>query len=153
MSQALALGADRDWVNPDADGSAIIHQSILSGSVMACEYLLLNGARINAVDGHGNTALHLAANHRSTGQVCLLLKHRADHHLANNDGLTALDIAVKNCDADTVTLLRLAALNEEIKESESGGTDDTFNEVVSEFSQMVYTHPERLHTKKSDAKK
>ena len=45
MNQALALGANLDWTSPD--GSAIIHQSILSGSVMACEYLLLNGAKIN----------------------------------------------------------------------------------------------------------
>merc|ERR1712142_219176 len=43
MSQALALGADRDWINPtSALAEAVIHQSILSGSVMACEYLLLN---------------------------------------------------------------------------------------------------------------
>ena len=45
MNQALALGANVEWISPD--GSAIIHQSILSGSVMACEYLLLNGAKIN----------------------------------------------------------------------------------------------------------
>ena len=32
----------------------------------------------------------------------------------------------------------------------TGADDDTFNDVVQEFSQMVYTHPERLH-KKSDA--
>ena len=31
----------------------------------------------------------------------------------------------------------------------SGNDDDTFNAVVSEFSQMVYTHPDRLR-KKSD---
>ena len=27
------------------------------------------------------------------------------------------------------------------------GDDDTFNDVVQEFSQMVYTHPERLQKK------
>ena len=38
-------------------------------------------------------------------------------------------------------------LNEEIRESAdfAGGDDDTFNDVVQEFSQMVYTHPERLN--------
>ena len=40
-----------------------------SGSVMACEFLVLNGAKINAVDTDGNTALHLAALYGSTGQV------------------------------------------------------------------------------------
>lgn len=46
-----------------------------------------------------------------------------------------------------MTLLRLAALNEEIRENDMTGDDDTFNDVVQEFSQMVYTHPERLQKK------
>ena len=50
-------------------------------------------------------------------------------------------------DADIVTLLRLAALNEEIRENDMTVDDDTFNDVVQEFSQMVYTHPERLQKK------
>ena len=101
----------------------------------------------------GNTPLHLASMQGSTAQVCLLLKHKTNHHLFNNEGKKALDIAVLNSDADVVTLLRLAALNEEIRENDfTGDNDDTFNDVVQEFSQMVYTHPERLH-KRSDAKK
>lgn len=44
-------------------------------------------------------------------------------------------------------------LNEEIRESAdfAGGDDDTFNDVVQEFSQMVYTHPERLNKKSTMA--
>lgn len=153
MSQALALGADRDWVNGE-DFSTPIHQSILSGSVMACEFLLLNGAKINALDVNGNTPLHLAAVHGSTGQVCLLLKHHANHHVPNSQGKTALDIATHNSDADVVTVLRLAALNEEIRETDmTGGDDDTYNVVLEEFSRMMYTHPERLHKKSDTGKK
>ena len=85
--------------------------------------------------------------------MCLLLKHRANHHLVNNNNKQPLDIAVANSDADIVTLLRLAALNEEIRESDMAGDDDTFNVVVQEFSQMVYTHPERLHKKEAKGKK
>ena len=149
MSQALASGANRDWRSEgEGTSSAVIHQSIVSGSVMACEFLLLNGAKIDVVDLDGNTPLHLAAKSGNTGQACLLLKHRANHHIRNKEGETALDIAVKNSDADIVTLLRLADLNEEIRENDmTGGDDDTFNDVVQEFSQMVYTHPERLHKK------
>ena len=55
---------------------------------------------------------------------------------------------MSNSDADIVTLLRLAALNEEIRENDFTGDDDTFNDVVQEFSQMVYTHPERLNRNK-----
>ena len=61
--------------------------------------------------------------------------------------------------------LRLAALNEEIREADMTLHDDTFNDVVQveslfkfdllnfkvfavqEFSRMVYTHPERLQKK------
>ena len=59
-----------------------------------------------------------------------------------------LDIGVSKADADIVTLLRLAALNEQIRENDFTGDDDTFNDVVQEFSQMVYTHPERLNRNK-----
>ena len=103
------------------------------------------------IDANGNTPLHLAAKQGSTAQVCLLLKHKANHDVPNNESKTALDIAVLNSDADVVTLLRLAALNEVIRENDMTGDDDTFNDVVQEFSQMVYTHPERLH-KKSEVK-
>ena len=62
-------------------------------------------------------------------------------------GKEPLDIAVGRADADIVTLLRLAALNEEIRENDMTVDDDTFNDVVQEFSQMVCTHPERLQKK------
>jgi len=153
MLQALALGADTEWqcCQTGELRRTAMHQSVLSGSVMATEFLILNNAKTVAVDGEGNTALHLAAQLGNTGQVCLLLKHRADHHRVNNEGKEPLDIAVANSDADIVTLLRLAALNEEIRANDMTGDDDTFNDVVQEFSQMVYTHPERLQ-KKSEKK-
>jgi len=147
MCQAVALGADLEWRYANEEGRAAIHQSILSGSVMACEFMILNSVRIDAVDAQGNSALHMAAKQGNTGQVCLLLKHHADHHLKNHEGQEPLDIAVANSDADIVTLLRLAALNEEIREADMTLHDDTFNDVVQEFSRMVYTHPERLQKK------
>ena len=61
--------------------------------------------------------LFAAANQGRTAQVCLLLKHKANHHIRNIEGRTALDIAVQKADADVVTLLRLAALKEEICEN------------------------------------
>ena len=67
-------------------------------------------------------------------------------------GKEPLDIAVGRADADIVTLLRLAALNEEIRENDMTVDDDTFNDVVQEFSQMVYTHPERLQKKRDTTK-
>lgn len=41
--------------------------------------------------------------------------------------------------------LRLGLLNEEMKDSEIGVTgDETFNDVVRDFSQLACSHPERL---------
>ncbi|KAK9501888.1 hypothetical protein O3M35_012526 [Rhynocoris fuscipes] len=137
MSQALALGAEKLWVNPEQDNASHLHQAIISGSVMACEYLLLNGVPINAQDSNGKTPLHLATEMGHTAQVCLLLKHRANQHLKDINGVEPLDTAVKMANADIVTLLRLGRLNEEMKDSESG-TDDTFNDVVRDFSQLVF---------------
>ena len=88
MLQALALGADPEW-RCGAEGEVSrcsIHQSIMSGSVMATEFLILNSVKTSTPDGQGNTALHLASLQGNTGQVCLLLKHRADHHKRNYEG-------------------------------------------------------------------
>ncbi|XP_075237326.1 centaurin beta 1A isoform X2 [Lycorma delicatula] len=145
MCQAIALGAEKLWSNPEDKQRTHLHQAILSGSVMACEYLLLNGGKINAQDVDGKTALHIATELGHTAQVCLLLKHRADQHIADNTGTEPLAIAIREANADIVTLLRLARLNDEMKESENGpGGDDTFNDVVRDFSQLAYNQPQKL---------
>lgn len=47
--------------------------------------------------------------------------------------------------------LRLGRLNEEMKDSEMGVTgDDTFNDVVRDFSQLACSHPERLQRSKGE---
>ncbi|XP_066997590.2 arf-GAP with coiled-coil, ANK repeat and PH domain-containing protein 2 [Anabrus simplex] len=151
MCQALAVGADKNWCNAEDMNRSPIHQAIISGSVMACEYLLLNGAKINSQDNAGKTPLHLATELGHTAQVCLLLKHRANQHLKDSGNTEPLEIAIREANADIVTLLRLAMLNEQIKASELGSTgDDTFNDVVRDFSQLAYSHPERLHRGKND---
>ncbi|XP_012223196.1 arf-GAP with coiled-coil, ANK repeat and PH domain-containing protein 2 [Linepithema humile] len=145
MCAALAAGADKLWSNVNDKNRNALHQAIISGSVMSCEYLLLNGARINCQDAEGKTPLHLATELGHTAQVCLLLKHRADQHIEDESGIKPLSIAVKEANADIVTLLRLGLLNEEMKDSEIGVTgDETFNDVVRDFSQLACSHPERL---------
>ncbi|XP_066583474.1 arf-GAP with coiled-coil, ANK repeat and PH domain-containing protein 2 [Prorops nasuta] len=145
MCSALAAGADKLWANAKDRDRTALHQAIISGSVMSCEYLLLNGARINCQDSEGKTPLHLATELGHTAQVCLLLKHRADQHIEDESGVKPLSIAVKEANADIVTLLRLGLLNEEMKDSEIGVSgDETFNDVVRDFSQLACSHPERL---------
>ncbi|KAF2898918.1 hypothetical protein ILUMI_07256 [Ignelater luminosus] len=151
MCEALALGADKSWTNADEKGQSALHQAVLSGSVMACAYLLLNGAKINAQDQNGKTALHLATQEGHTAQICLLLKHRANQHLEDDEGKLPLSIAEQMEHADIVTLLRLGRLNEEMKDSDVGITnDEMFNDVVRDFSQLAYCHPERLLRPKHD---
>uniref|UniRef100_A0A2M4A976 Putative gtpase activating protein n=1 Tax=Anopheles triannulatus TaxID=58253 RepID=A0A2M4A976_9DIPT len=148
MSQALALGADKNWTNVDQADRTALHAAILSGSVMACEYLLLNGAAINATDRHGRTALHMATDQGSAAQAYLLLKHKAKYDIADAEGRRPIDIAVEKEDADIVTLLRLTLLNDEISAGEDGGSytgvDVTYAEVMNEFSHLASNQPQRI---------
>jgi Arf-GAP with coiled-coil, ANK repeat and PH domain-containing protein len=105
---------------------------------MACEYMLLNGAKIDTPDQLGYTALHLATEKGHTAQAYLLLKHKAKHDIETKDGKRPIDIAVKLANADIVTLLRLTQLNEEIGEDpEDSGNDATYMDVMKDFSHLT----------------
>ncbi|XP_064461329.1 arf-GAP with coiled-coil, ANK repeat and PH domain-containing protein 2-like [Ornithodoros turicata] len=150
MCLALANGADPNWTNPDEEGRYPLHQAIKSGSIMACEFLLLNGAKLDNADSKGRTSLHVSTLLGNTGQVCLLLKHGADQHSQDLDGATALQMAINNANPDIVTMLRLAKLNEEIRRDEFGNPgDDTFIDVVRDFSHMASNNPEKLRRQPS----
>ncbi|KAL1463631.1 hypothetical protein WDU94_015369 [Cyamophila willieti] len=107
MCHALALGVNKEWTNPHDYNRTYLHQAVISNSVMACEYLILNGMKLNHADTEGRTPLYLATELGHTGQVCLLLKHKADQHIADVRGLEPLTLAVEKANADIVTLLRL----------------------------------------------
>ena len=51
--------------------------ALQAGSVVVAEYLLQNGAPLDACDLHGRTALHIAAILGNTDLVHLLMHHRA----------------------------------------------------------------------------
>ncbi|CAG7725014.1 unnamed protein product [Allacma fusca] len=150
MCEAMALGADKNWINVNDEGCTPLHQAVLGGSVTACEFLILNGARINAVDGKCRTPIYLATQKGHTGQVCLFLRNRAGHHLADNDGRTPLDVAITAEHADIVTLLRLAQMDEEMRIGEATQSDDTFQEIVRDIAQRAYDGQESPSTTSSD---
>lgn len=104
MSQALALGASKLFKNADDHDRTCLHSAVLSGSVMAVEFLILNGYDTNAQDDYGYTPLHLATEKGNTAQAYLLLKNRAKHDIVAGNGKMALDIAVDCANADIVTL-------------------------------------------------
>ncbi|KAH9513503.1 Arf-GAP with coiled-coil, ANK repeat and PH domain-containing protein 2 [Bulinus truncatus] len=146
MLEALANRGDPNWVNLEEDGKTPIMKAVQTGSLAACEFLLLNNAKLDRKDKNGMTPLHHATILGHTGQVCQFLKRRADQNAKDNHGQTPLDIAVANANADIVTLLRLAKLNDEMKESDYLGNpgDETFQDVFRDFTNMASNNPEKL---------
>ncbi|XP_060744254.1 BAR_ACAPs and ArfGap_ACAP domain-containing protein [Tachysurus vachellii] len=146
MALALAQGGDVNWTN--AEGRTPLIGAALGGSLVACEFLLQNGANANHRDQHGHAAIHTATTRGHTGQVCLLLKRGANQYAADEKGKDPLSIAMETAHADIVTLLRMARMNEEMRESEgffgSVGDDETFQDIVRDFSNMASHDPEQL---------
>lgn len=63
----------------------------------AClQTLLEKGANANAKDKNNNTALHYAAGYGQADMVKLLLDHKADVSIKNDDGKTAKEVAQLN---------------------------------------------------------
>ncbi|NXA03031.1 ACAP3 protein, partial [Sapayoa aenigma] len=118
MAEALAHGAEINWVNDEDENKTPLIQAVKGGSLIACEFLLQNGADVNQRDTRGRAPLHHATYLGHTGQVCLFLKRGANQHAVDGDGQDPLSIAVQAANADIVTLLRLARMNEEMREAE-----------------------------------
>lgn len=67
MSLALAADASPNWTNHLEKGKSPLCQAIYSGTMTACEFLLLNGAKCNVADDDGCTPLHHATKNANTG--------------------------------------------------------------------------------------
>lgn len=134
MLRCLAEGAD---INYKAAEMTPLIASLNSGQLPPVEFLLLNGAKVDATDQQLQSPLHHAALLGNANQICLLLKRKANQHLKNSNQQDALAIAIDKADANVVTLLRLARLNEEMRSSEGGydnANEDMFAEVFKDFS-------------------
>ncbi|XP_056120764.1 arf-GAP with coiled-coil, ANK repeat and PH domain-containing protein 2 [Rhinichthys klamathensis goyatoka] len=118
MVQALAHGADVNWVNGEDSNRTPLIQAVQGGSLITCEFLLQNAASVDQQDVRGRGPLHHATILGHTGQVCLFLKRGAKQNTVDADNRSPLSIAVEAANADIVTLLRLAKMNEEMRESE-----------------------------------
>uniref|UniRef100_A0A8C7MS96 Arf-GAP with coiled-coil, ANK repeat and PH domain-containing protein n=1 Tax=Oncorhynchus kisutch TaxID=8019 RepID=A0A8C7MS96_ONCKI len=147
MAEALAHGADINSVNDEDDRKSPLIQAVFGGSLIACEFLLQNAADVNQRDARGRGPLHHATYLGHTGQVCLFLKRGATQNDGDEDGQDPLSIAVQAANADIVTLLRLAKMNEEMRESEGPfgqPGDTTYLDIFREFSHMASHNPEKL---------
>uniref|UniRef100_A0A1W7RJB4 Arf-GAP with coiled-coil, ANK repeat and PH domain-containing protein n=1 Tax=Agkistrodon contortrix contortrix TaxID=8713 RepID=A0A1W7RJB4_AGKCO len=146
MAEALAQGAEVNWRNQE-NGFTPLIQAVRGGSLVTCEFLLQNGANVNLRDAQGRGPLHHATILGHTGQVCLFLKRGANQHARDEDGKDPLSVAIEAANADIVTLLRLARMNEEMRESEGlygQPGDETYQDIFRDFSQMASNNPEKL---------
>ncbi|XP_072223358.1 arf-GAP with coiled-coil, ANK repeat and PH domain-containing protein 3 [Leuresthes tenuis] len=147
MAEALAHGADVNSVKNDDERKTPLIQAVIGGSLITCEFLLQNTADVNQRDARGRGPLHHATYLGHTGQVCLFLKRGATQKDGDEDGQDPLCIAVQQANADIVTLLRLARMNEEMRESEGPfgqPGDATYLDIFREFSHMASHNPEKL---------
>ncbi|XP_030008690.1 LOW QUALITY PROTEIN: arf-GAP with coiled-coil, ANK repeat and PH domain-containing protein 3 [Sphaeramia orbicularis] len=148
MAAALAQGAEVNGSISTEQGRTALIGAAVGGSLLACEFLLQNGANVNHRDQRGQGALHTAATAGHTGQVCLLLKRGANQYAVDERGHDPLAIAMETAHADIVTLLRMARMNEEMRDSEgvfgAVGDDETFQDIIRDFSDMASHDPDKL---------
>ncbi|XP_061832039.1 arf-GAP with coiled-coil, ANK repeat and PH domain-containing protein 2 isoform X2 [Nerophis lumbriciformis] len=147
MAEALAHGAEINWVNTEDDKRTPLIMAVRGGSLVTCEFLLQNAANVNQQDAQGRGPLHHATMLGHTGQVCLFLKRGANQNAADIEEKTPLVIAVEAANADIVTLLRLAKMNEEMREAEgpySQSGDETYQDIFQDFSHMASNDPDKL---------
>ncbi|KAG5445845.1 Arf-GAP with coiled-coil, ANK repeat and PH domain-containing protein 2 [Clonorchis sinensis] len=144
MLAGLAAGAHPDGErNPSGNSSkdpsyTPLIWTVRSGSLAACQFLLLNGADIDAQDHLGRTALYHACKLQRVHIVCLLLRRRADPSRADHNGKLPLDVAVDVKNADIVTLLRLQRLQDEHKDSGNNLSDDIVTDVFRDYTSRAY---------------
>ncbi|KAM4677162.1 arf-GAP with coiled-coil, ANK repeat and PH domain-containing protein 1 isoform 2-T2 [Discoglossus pictus] len=151
MADALAHGADVNWVRSEEEDRTPLIRAVLSDSLVACEFLLQNGASVNQADKDGRGPLHHATLQGYTGLACLFLKRGADINALDKFGKDVLSIAIETANADIVTLLRLVKMREaEIALGQSG--DETYQDIFRDFSLMASDAPEKLSRRSCDLK-
>ncbi len=75
------------------DGQPLLHAAAQNGACEAMDWLIMSGARPDARDATGSTALIQATLSESLSAVKLLLKRGANPKLRDEDGKRALDYA------------------------------------------------------------
>lgn len=119
LKAAIMLGAD---VNSSQNGfSALLTAAMLGNNYSIVEILLDKGARINAVDGEGWSALHWASNEGHIESVKLLLYWGADINAIDKNGCNSLLYAIANNHVDIAESLITGGININ-SQFNSGGT-------------------------------
>uniref|UniRef100_H2ZWC9 Arf-GAP with coiled-coil, ANK repeat and PH domain-containing protein n=1 Tax=Latimeria chalumnae TaxID=7897 RepID=H2ZWC9_LATCH len=156
MAEALAHGADVNWVNKEEDGKTPLIISTCGGSLVSSEFLLQNGANVNYRDKKGRGAIHAATYQGHTGpSVCCLYCvycNSSSATLANMISTLYTVVEPGFATGGMHTKLRMARMNEEMRDSEGVfggmGDDETFQDIFRDFSHMASHDPEKLARRK-----
>jgi len=89
----IEIGSDLELINK---GKRPLMYASRYGRAQISEMLILNGAKIDAVNGDLNTAFHYASKYNNLEILKILYENGADINLQNEDDWTALDFAIIN---------------------------------------------------------
>uniref|UniRef100_A0A3B4VHH2 Arf-GAP with coiled-coil, ANK repeat and PH domain-containing protein n=1 Tax=Seriola dumerili TaxID=41447 RepID=A0A3B4VHH2_SERDU len=148
MADALAHGADVNWVNVAEESSTPLIQAVSANALAACEFLLQNSANVNQVDSNGRGPLHHATILGHTGLVCLFLKRGADYNARDKNQKDPITIAVDN--ANMKRLMR--NVNSSFLLLRFFPGDETYQDIFRDFSHMASNNPEKLKRRSADPK-
>ena len=97
----------------NADSQSHLSEAARGNDIKAVQWLLANGAEVNAKDDDGDTPLHLAARRNSSEAAAVLLANGAEVNAKNNAGETPLHAAAfwNSSEAAAVLLANGAEVN------------------------------------------
>uniref|UniRef100_A0A673LTZ6 Arf-GAP with coiled-coil, ANK repeat and PH domain-containing protein n=1 Tax=Sinocyclocheilus rhinocerous TaxID=307959 RepID=A0A673LTZ6_9TELE len=98
-----------------ANLSTLLHKASRARNLSVMAEALAHGADVNSVSEEDESKSPLI---QAVAGVCLFLKRGASQMEVDEDGQDPLSIAVQAANADIVTLLRLARMNEEMREAD-----------------------------------
>jgi ankyrin repeat protein len=127
----LARGASPDA--RDGEGRPPLVSAILGNSVALVGLLLESKADVNAIDEHGWTPLHFAAEEVLPQMASLLLAKNADPNVRDDEGNTPLHRAVFSARGrdEVVRLLRKNGAKDDVK-NKSGETPKSLADRLGE---------------------
>lgn len=129
-------------------------EAAAGGNVCIATLLITHGADVNAIDGDGDTPLHLAVRQYQLESVRLLLTNNADIDIQNNNGFTPLHEAAHLRDADAISILIKAGANPTLRNKAKETPMDMCNnnDLVLDEIEELRKYTDSWLTKKEKAK-
>ncbi|TNM93817.1 hypothetical protein fugu_001993 [Takifugu bimaculatus] len=168
MADALAHGADVNWVNASEESSTPLIQAVsvpesepryfTGPGTTEASRLLISASQISPRVSHSlkngkNRRTRKSEFRLGSRLVCLFLKRGADYNAKDKNQKDPITIAVDNANADIVTLLRIAKMNKEMREMDGAfgqSGDETYQDIFRDFSHMASNNPEKLKRRSAD---